>query len=82
VEAWIETTATKLETYPWRSPPAWRRGLKHVHPEDSANEPKSPPAWRRGLKQLVVRTVADEDLVASRVEAWIETLSPQYLSHP
>ncbi len=35
---------------------------------------KSPPTWRRGLKQAPICYQSEKYLVASHVEAWIETV--------
>src|SRR6185295_5608388 len=46
-----------------------------MEPTPPQLEQLSPPAWRRGLKQRVSYARATLEIVASRVEAWIETRS-------
>ncbi len=39
---------------------------------------ESPPVWRRGLKPQLPNKCHTPHRVASRVEAWIETVTPRY----
>src|SRR3954451_24749006 len=57
-----------------QSPPARRRGLKPPHKVVGNRLPMSPPARRRGLKQCRDGQPLLRADVASRAEAWIETI--------
>ncbi len=75
-EAWIETQ--DMVGRPARgasSPPARRRGLKTLRLRfESAKAVRRPPARRRGLKHLNDLKHLTAGIVASRAEAWIETM--------
>ena len=55
------------------SPPARGRGLKPTKTTHPIRALQSPPARGRGLKQDNNVSVYDEDHVAPRAGAWIET---------
>ena len=74
-EAWVETVILSVLYVPARkSPPARRRGLKRETANQSVMRTRSPPARRRGLKHLRVKRYLRADVVASRAEAWVETV--------
>jgi len=73
-EAWVETRMSYACLPPPMSPPARRRGLKRETANQSVMRTRSPPARRRGLKHLRVKRYLRADVVASRAEAWVETV--------
>ena len=73
VGAWIETTFAYYSHGQVGSHPVWVRGLK-LH--NKGNEKcifLSHPVWVRGLKRLRSERVSNQQQVAPRVGAWIET---------
>ena len=55
------------------SHPVWVRGLKLAKGVRSGDQHGSHPVWVRGLKHRMARVARQEDNVAPRVGAWIET---------
>ena len=78
-EAWIETGWTwPRPSVRKQSPPVRRRGLKQTIRPTSNKVFKSPPVRRRGLKPFANTPESSPLKVASRAEAWIETIKRRY----
>ena len=89
VGGWIETNLHLRVFWGGGSHPVWVRGLKHQFKTCVSRlyDFMSHPVWVRGLKQSRVRELQEEQKVAPRVGAWIETQQPELLknreaSHP
>ena len=73
VGAWIETLYRLDRHVKHWSRPAWARGLKPNTRVKTYGLAASRPAWARGLKQYRNRRGINNNTVAPRVGAWIET---------
>ena len=73
VGAWIETLSLSLSPLYSLSHPVWVRGLKLTQAQADSERARSHPVWVRGLKHQREDQTYNQDNVAPRVGAWIET---------
>ena len=73
VEAWIETSGKVTVKVYFKSPPAWRRGLKLVVMLSQARTRRVASRVEAWIENQHYRIPYAHSMVASRVEAWLET---------